>query len=454
MKKQLANNCPMSAFMTFFVITALEVASSVAFAQAKEINLELPAGTELFILTHKQSNRTNEYYGQVINGSNSGAYIWFAMSPDEPIGKLFTQTEWDHLATPTAENKNAFYIHLYKSTLGRLNSVTLYEDSDKALQMRQRLKESMFTKLDNYLPMTNHQNKELATDIIDSCPRLPQQQNGETCRTITASTLPAELIKIIETEAKAAREEPALVAAVLQNESNFDPFIENLFEKNLCHEKSGCGSYRWGKGLAQLGATNAVNYGLDWNHEIPRPVSCRRTGVLDSKCLFALLQSCEAFSKLPLKPINCPQYAIRAIAQKLHLAISSKQEAWILNDDKTRIKTVDILPFLMQTPAEAFRSKLSIYNRGPRLVNSYVEFYDQYGSFPKNYGEAWSTGRSPQTPSTAMGYQILSREYVNRCYIWAVAGICGELPKASVITQFRAQFKSTLTHQGLIEERN
>ena len=114
---------------------------------------------------------------------------------------------------------------------------------------------------------------------------------------------------------------------------------------------------------------------------------------------------------------------------------------WVRDDKSDKLRAIDIGSYLQQSEAETLRSKVSIYNRGPRIINSYVEFFDQKSRFPKSYGEAWTAVRVSETPTKEMGYQILSKEFVNRCYVWAVAGLCGETPKSSVIGQFHEQFK-------------
>ncbi len=420
--------------------------SSTAFAIEPHIlpnnlKVELTPGTELFILEQKLLNNSSDIFARIVTGPNEGNDVRLSINSEDSIGKFFSQTPWDHLAIPTIRLDDAFYIHLYRPTTGVVDASSLIEKNQYSESLRQRMGKFLFTNLANYLPLTNHQNTDLATDSHLSCPAIPQEQNGTPCHTIAAAKLPTELITLISHESKLGGEDPALVSAILQNESNFDPFIENLYEKALCHEASGCGTYRWGKGLAQLGATNAATYGLDWSFEIPKPDACKKTTLLHSLCLTELAKICKAYENLALKPIQCPQFAIRAIVLKLHSEINPSPMGQIKTIDKESLLNVDIGTYLEQTPAEKVRSKISIYNRGPRVINSYVEYFEQNRRFPKSYGEAWTTVRNSETPSTEMGYEILSHEYVNRCYVWAVAGICGEIPSFSVLAQFQTQFE-------------
>jgi len=390
---------------------------------------EISAQTEAFIL----STETHRLYIKILNGNLKGELGWVAYSKENPTGKIFDSNPIDHLARPTDQVNNALYIQFPYTLEIELDAHSLTEE------MKKRMNENLFTSLDRYVPISNGNVIDVATDRNVSCPEIPKRKNGEDCLKAKAFRLPLELIQIIKEEAQKVAENPALVASIIQHESLFDVFTENLHEKNNClSDETNCSPYRWGVGLAQLGKTDAGLYGLDWEKTLKKPSVCKGKDLTDKKCLETMLKSCKAYRNDSLRPINCPRAAIRAAALKIASMIPKYTPVWVKESGVISLK--DLTPILKSNAIEEMRNKVGLYNRSIKVINSFVEFFDQNGEFPSSYGEAWSQPRTGQSPSISMGHQMLTKEYINRCYVWEVAGLCDKLPNDSLVVQFQEMF--------------
>lgn len=391
--------------------------------------IEITAQTEAFILSIQEQ----QVYIKILNGEHKGELGWISYSKENPTGKIFDSNPIDHLARPTDKIENAFYIQFPFAVQIDLDPDSLTE------AMKKRMDENLFTSLDRYVPISNGNVVDVATDRNVSCPEVPKRKNGENCLKAKAFELPALLIQIIKEEAHSVGENPALVASIIQHESLFDVFTENLHEKNNClANQSQCSPYRWGVGLAQLGKTDAGLYGLDWDKTLKKTSHCKGKNLTNEECLKSMIKKCKTFEDDKLQPINCPRAAIRATALKISSMIPKYTPAWVKVNET--ISLVDLTPVLKRNRIEELRNKVGLYNRSIKVMNSFVEYFDQKGEFPSSYGEAWSQARTGQSPSISMGYQMLTKEYINRCYVWEVAGLCGALPPDSLVSQFQLMF--------------
>lgn len=386
--------------------------------------------TEAFIL--KAENQ--RLLIKALNGPLKNKILWVNYSLENPTGKIFAANPIDRLASPTNKIEEALYIQFPFEQVGEIDNSPLTEE------IKKRIKKYLFTSLDRYIPISNQDVPDVAEDFAVSCPERPKRKNGKYCHKATAFKLPKLLRSIVIEESNAVGELPSLVASIIQHESLFDVFTENLHEKNKClNDEKNCSPYRWGVGLAQLGQTDAPLYGLDWNKTIKRPRECKKKRITDEKCLKTLIKKCEKYEGDKLKPINCPKAAVRAAALKIAAMIPEKFPAWV--KDNGKIVEVDLAPELRKDPVETIRNKIGLYNRSVKVMNSFVEYFDQRGSFPTSYGSAWAQLRTPKSPSLSMGYQMLTKEYINRCYVWELAGLCGEMPEHSLVLQYQNQFK-------------
>jgi hypothetical protein len=367
-----------------------------------------------------------------------------------PVGKLFTRDEWDQLSSPTANHDDVTHIQLYLPSRARVDFAPLIDGTLSVAGLTVFAACSLARQpvlIASPPPSVVGARVRLnRTPIVpETCPLRPQQQNGQPCHARQAFPLEQEWVDLIRREtALMGDQDPAVVAAILQSESNFNLFIVNAAERARCLALgSRCPRFRWGKGLGQFGNNNAHLYGLDWNLEVPVPASCGGNGARSVLCLREMVERCQPYQDDELKPINCPQYSIRAVALHLARTIPERQFVWVKNrlpNQQSRITRLDVVPALKQTPEETLRSRLASYNRGIRLVNSYVEFYDLNGRFPASFGEAWASPRQPLAPDVDSGYEVLKRQFINRCYVWSMAGLCGGVPNNSLVAQYRRQF--------------
>ena len=228
---------------------------------------KIPPGSEAFIL----KAQSNKLYIKILNGELKGKLAWIDYSIDNPTGKVFSANPVDSLAIPTTDLKSALYIQIPFAIEGVLDS------SSVTNEMNEREGQFQFTGLDRYVPISNQDVPDVAEDFALSCPVIPKRKNGKNCHNAVSFSLPEKLIEIIKEESLKVNETPALVASIIQHESLFNVFAENLHEKKKCQQdEANCSPYRWGVGLAQLGLTDASLYGLDWNKKVKSPRDVRK----------------------------------------------------------------------------------------------------------------------------------------------------------------------------------
>lgn len=381
----------------------------------------------------------------VLEDGDTSRAGWIDYDPNNPSMQLFTsrKTE-DNLAFLTTEIDKATYAKLSRG-IPFLRDQIAYEEFVKE---NPNWDSSLFLSLDKYVPISNAGITEASTDLADACPAHPQKKNGEPCDKRDAIDLPQQvLLEILKATEEINREngtqvDPALVAAIIHHETDFRLFTENLHEKQKC--KNGqCSDYGWGKGFAQLGKTDSEEYGLNWNEDPPNFSKCNADGFANSRCFKQVNEYCEKnFTLNTLKPYYCPNAAIKAVAKKISKLIPKTHNVHLRGEDGS-LREVDLGKALNQNEEILLRNQVAAYNRRPaRVFNSYSQFIQQNGDLPKEFGEAWSTLRQGNfTPTRNIGYGMLTREFINRCYVWNVAGLCGEIPEESLLTNYRSQMK-------------
>ena len=424
----------------FLVLTLLSYYVSAYGNHFNGKQIELQAQTELFILkVDSLAKNSSALYVQILNRGKNSQPVWIEYKHNSPSGKLFQINPIDKMTFSTNSLKSAFYYVLTENDVAYKA-----ENTKSSSQLKKRLNNNLYTTLNNYLPISNSSVKERADDLYQACPTVPSRKNGKSCLHSDSLTLPIVLKKMIQESAKKYNQNPALVAAIIQHESRFDPYAENIHEKNKCLKNSkNCSPYRWGKGLSQLGASDGHFFGLNWKKETRVPRSCRGKTLLNKSCLNSLIKSCKRYKNSEFKPINCPTAAIEAVSKKLQSLIPDSLPTWVKSEQSTESSSelVNLSPALKRSKEEKLRNLIGLYNRGVKVYNSFVEFHDKFGYFPKNFGSAWSMPRTSQSPSISMGYQMLTREYIGRCYVWELAGLCGELPSDSLVAQYMRQFE-------------
>ena len=247
------------------------------------------------------------------------------------------------------------------------------------------------------------------------------------------------------------------LAAIVNQESGFNPFAENIEEKQYCAKpKKGqiCPSYKWSKGMVQMGVTKAEAYGLDWEYDLKEAEKalkeCRYGKYRTDTCLDKLEEYCEerkrGVGKNAIYPVYCAKQSLVAMASYLSDILKTERKVHVRFSGKKNKPEIDQVIDLSYTlnfdRASKCRYAAAHYNRGERVDNSILEHYRQFGVAPDHYGNAWATQRKSDTPTANIGYRLLNGQYINRCYIWNIADLCGnEIPKDTLAGYFKRQFK-------------
>lgn len=400
---------------------------------------ELTAGGEYFVLT-KQKQNDGSWRMLVLDASDNGHV--FNYPADSKNLSLFDNSKVGLIAYPTNQVENAVFVKANK-TIATKNANAVIQKLKANPEKWKKLTERRPNDINGKLIVTHADQPVKATDTEVACPTQPQTKNGKFCsEPPPAKTLPPTLIRVINEAAKKHNVPAALIASIIHQETEINPFAENKDSRRQCEEATAekpCPDYKWEKGMAQLGANNAKDYGLDWNTTIPRTAHCEQ--VLTESCFAYLESECAKATTANGAPVNCPGASVNAVAQHL-------SDAGLPKDMKVNVPvganttTVDFKNKLFsgKNDASEIRNRVGYYNRGPRVFDSYYEFLSQNGRFAKSYGEAWATPRVESTPSKEMGFRVLQGEYVNRCYVWRVAGLCGDVPANSLYGQYSQIF--------------
>lgn len=385
---------------------------------------------EAFILDQDSKH----FLVQVLNGSKKGGNFLILKNPEVLTYKLYGKSPIDRLLAPVHNPEEAYYLTVSFETKADVFHEELTEFHKK------RMRENLFTSLSDHLPISNENVPELADDDKLQCPKIPKRKNGKNCLTGKAHKIPDYLRDFIKETSLEFNQDPFLVMSIIHQESQYDLFMENIHEKQMCYQAGeGCSAYKWGVGLAQLGKTDAHFYGLDWEKQLKRPSICKGSGLLSKKCWDKMVKKCEKYEEDLLKPIHCPKAAITAVIKKIKSLIPENVPAWLEDTNKGEVFSFNLSPILKSDPVETIRNLVGYYNRTIKVTNSFIEYYDNKGKFPSTYGQAWSMPRTSQAPSKSIGYQLLTKEYINRCYVWNVAGLCGAIPERSLYSQYKNQ---------------
>ena len=401
-------------------------------AEGKSIDVFYSIGTEGRIIHFEKIGDSEWAYVHFITGSYRGRRGWLPANAKEKNVRLYALDK--NQAFQTLESKRAEFARVTGRVLGRLSMI--YQP--KSSQEISRLGGGYTVDFFNLYPRSNFGISTILAHtqyMTTSCPLHPVQRSGKPCEVPPKKyKLPPHLKRAVTRASKRHQVHPAIVAAILQKESFFNPFIENRYEKSICTKQKArgekCVAYMWGQGLAQLGATNAKDYGIQWMETISRPKICAGRHIFKIKCFNFLERKCKAYYKRNgLYPSYCPKAGISAVAKYVSDLVHSERKIRVDVVNRKGIwsqQVVDITKIMRRNLADEFRYIVGMYNRGMRPINSIEEHYRQFGAPPKWYDNAWITERKIGfTPSVEMGYMILHKELINRCHVWQVAGLCG-----------------------------
>lgn len=409
--------------------------------------IQLPAGVEGRVLHLERLFDRDWVYVAFINGPYRGQKGWLPFRGKANPIRLYGLEQFQ--AYQTLDVRKAAFARTHRPAQAYLDFRLKGDDAGQSSDDVSAYMVDFFS----FYPRSNFgiESVEHLTGINSSCPERPIQRNGSPCLAPPEKfTLPAHLKKLIRNVAREEKVHPALLAAILQKESYFNPFSENKYEKNFCTgaelAKGKCTDYRWGQGLAQLGKTNAKDYGLLWQEKLFKPKACGRRHIFEPACFQKLENYCKVQSRKNggLYPANCPTAGVRAAAK--HIAEFAQRSFWLRVDSKApdgswKEGLIDARKFFRRSLAEEFRYILGMYNRGMRPLNSLEEHFRQHGKAPEWYDSAWLVERvEGVTPSPQMGYLLLNKEMINRCHVWQLAGLCGTSMRGTLAGQYLEDF--------------
>lgn len=206
------------------------------------------------------------------------------------------------------------------------------------------------------------------------------------------------ILKTVSEAAQAAKINPAMMMALLDEETIFGI----LTRRN-----------RWGdEGIAQFQPGTAIATLTYW-----RSVSGPNSPVNKIKGNVQFSHGPKNCGTLQtgLRPnTNCREFSIWLMAFHIKQILAKAQNpigAALINDD----------------PVAEMRYIASVYNRGVRIERSFIASGKSITA--KSYGELWEVG--------AQGG--LKGQYINRCYVYRTAGLCGGLGD-SLVAQYTKLF--------------
>lgn len=396
------------------------------------VEVSLESGLEGKIL-HLEKVRGKEYaYVHFINGLYQGKRGWIPLKPEKGTVRFYNVVK--HQAFQVIEPEQAKFVRTAENVQGLLNLDFMAKNLDDWEYVEDEYTVDFFARY----PRTKLQKvAKVDEEHWDTaCPKRPIRKSGKACHSPPKrDDLPSWIIADIKRSARNHDVHPAIVAAIIQKESFFNPFSENQYEKQLCQKQKRlgktCAAYHWGQGFSQLGATNAREFGLRWLPNMYKPKACRRgRHVWRRSCYNHLVRTCAAQKKKTgLAATYCPREGIDAVAKYVSNLINTEHylRVDIVDDEgKWTEQVINVKDHMRRTLAEEFRYIVGMYNRGKRPINSVEEHFRQNGKPPEWYDVAWTTRRIDGiTPSSDMGYMILYKESINRCHVWQVAGLCG-----------------------------
>lgn len=262
----------------------------------------------------------------------------------------------------------------------------------------------------------NVQKMNALDPASQQCTQIPARRDPSVLCDFTRPTVPAArralYLQYIVEAANTHNVHPALIMASIAVETSFaGALLENESEKRAYLAGGGHRSYRWGKGIGQFGASNAADFNLNWY--APEPAN--------EQAAWAATYN-QAPAAGTAWSIWSPRGSILAKAIYLRRFLNRQFTDHVRASDGTATEDTYRVDHLYRfEPARKFRYVVGMYNRGLMPVNSLKEGYRQNSLVPRDYLQAWNVPRLEQTPASS----ILHREYINRCHVAKVNGVCG-----------------------------
>jgi hypothetical protein len=240
---------------------------------------------------------------------------------------------------------------------------------------------------------------------------------------------------ILET-ANRTKIHPAIIESSIHIETDFREKLENTSEMYSIMASLGDPKHNnrtaaenhvytnkksvWGKSLAQIGPAEAISMGYEWKGAYSTTLSQLSNHVWN------------------------PRVAIAAKARLMRMKMDQVADY----APKRGLNAADAVGYMFNRPgeegfAEQARYFLSVFNRGMRCVKSLDLFVDQKKAWPKYYGQVWSV--KPGKGIKDEGF--LHRQNINRGHVYRGAGLCGELPEWSLVSQYRREYREIVDPQ-------
>lgn len=241
---------------------------------------------------------------------------------------------------------------------------------------------------------------------------------------------------------------PALVMALLDAESGFNPMASNeggdtgMAQFQIGTARSTLNYWR------QSGSSTIPLQSYTLETRPPSP-ACQGNSYfrITQACIQSLQQEQVCGSeRVGLRPnLYCPQFAVHMMAWHL------KRESVATRVHTVAGASVNVVSALQGDgdPVAAARYLASTYNRGCLVQNSFVYLLEGQSQAvsARDYGALWSAPVSTSYRSSSArpcpSSRVLSTERINRCYIWRVAGLCGGFGDSLVGQYLRHHFCSS-----------
>lgn len=446
-------------------------------------------GSYLFVLDkYKMGNRTVRAYVELVTGQveDKETKFWITYTPGDSRFELYDNSWFDRLLKPTTNIKRAHVLRTVQTL-----SVDLDRKHFEKIKNRKNL--YRYYPNNNMIPISNLDKPMLASDFnLCDAENQPQRKNGEPCSDRGgAVNLPKFMWKEIESVLKAdtllnyyyekGLITPPMVAAATHLETKFNPLLENKHEKDLC-AKGDCTPYKWGRGVGQMGDNETVRL---WKTHWKAPINhkeayvrnfervtkrtigdCKFEDKIPRRCENRLrmhIAQCREYERLTggISHVFCFRPAFHMFAMKMAIAFGHKTSVWKQEFKKGQIhvKPKPILKILDEVAGKDdkrwfamwARIRAGYINRGAMINLSLQECINRddpvqcsYGNLSNVVARRPSSTKKLGTPAREVGAQILKGEFINRCHVWAFAGLCGRVRKNSLLDQYNQGFTKKL----------
>ena len=274
-----------------------------------------------------------------------------------------------------------------------------------------------------------------------SCPFPPKRKNGRNCFAAQVIDLDRHaegykdyILDKVQEAVEMTKQyslkgvDLTLLMSILAKESWYNPTTTN----------------QWGDiGISQFQPATAqatVDYMRELNIPVPEevttklPPKCKKTKYstpLSAACFQSIQEVCETpeYSN----SLFCPHFALKLMA--FHF-LQIKERSVIVEYEGASHN----LSLILNPPGDEeadIRYTASIYNRGFRIYNSAFHYFAKNSKWltAKDYGPLWNVERKISRDNDPFAGGTLYKHYINRCYVWAIGGLCGGL-KESVIESY------------------